>query len=139
MMPIPLLTPKVPEVADRRGDEAAIERLRRGQPERRSFRERRATSRLAVALSVELDDGVRRHLGSTTDLSTFGLSIRSGDALPAGLPVSVRLRLNDGRDELLMVPGVVLGPYDNLGGVRVRFLAPPVGVARRLHRFVHAA
>lgn len=84
----------MPPSRDRRGGASGgsllklLERLQRGERERRSFRERRASHRAAVALAVEAESDGETTLRKTHDLSTFGLSVRSGATLPPGLTIA---------------------------------------------------
>ncbi|MBL8933221.1 MAG: hypothetical protein JNM69_01630, partial [Archangium sp.] len=58
---LPLLTPKLPRMKDRRGGSDSLvklmQRIQTGQPERRAFRDRRATPRVAVQLDIEAEEG----------------------------------------------------------------------------------
>ncbi len=109
-----------------------VERIRKGQPERRSFRDRRATPRLKV--SVVLETGRRRCV--THDLSTFGLSIAKGETPAIGSRLSLRLFLPDQPAEPVQLEARVLGPFDEQGGLRLRFISPEVAAVRRIHRLV---
>jgi hypothetical protein len=83
---LPLLTPKLPEVPDRRGLDSVREMVD-ALDERRSFRERRATPRVVLMLNLELegaDTASLRSVHRTHDLSTFGLAIRTGATPAAG-------------------------------------------------------
>ncbi len=139
---LPLLTPALREVRDRRGgsDQSMVrlfERIAKGEKERRSFRDRRATRRVAVALDLEAHTTSGEAFAQrTNDLSTFGLSIRSGPTPKKGSPVSLRLFLPDHPDAPLQLTAVVVSAFDEQGGMRVRFVDPPLEAVRRIHRLV---
>jgi hypothetical protein len=138
---LPLITPRLPQVADRRGrsGESAsqlFERIQKGEKERRSFRERRATPRVAVGITLETEEAGTRVMAQTYDLSTFGLSIRSGYTPPKGKVMSLRLFLPDDLAAPLQLKAEVLGPFDEEGGVRMRFVKPDLEAVRRIHRLV---
>jgi hypothetical protein len=132
----------LPEKKDRRGsgDDSASQlfaRIQKGGPERRSFRERRATRRVAVSFELEARAvGVEVLAQRTHDLSTFGLSIREGSPLEKGTALALRLLLPDDPATPLALHGVVVGPFDEQGGVRVKFVDPPLEAVRRIHRLV---
>lgn len=137
----PPLAP-IPKKADRRnrpsgeGLEKLVERVRKGQPERRSFRERRATPRLKAAVALETRAGSTSRRYVTHDLSTFGLSIASGPTPRKGAQLTVKLYLPDKPDDPVELDAVVLGAFDERGGLRLKFVSPPLPVARRIHRLV---
>jgi len=138
---LPLLTPRLPQVADRRGSSGEstsqlFERIRQGEKERRSFRERRATPRVAVGITLETEDSGTRVMAQTYDLSTFGLSIRAGQTPPKGRIVKLRLFLPDDLKAPLELTAEVLGPFDAEGGVRMKFLKPNIDAVKRIHRLV---
>lgn len=140
---LPLLTPKLPEVPDRRNRDSIREifdGIEREGVERRSFKDRRATPRVAVMLNLELENDEAgsglRAVYRTHDLSTFGVSIRSGPTPVVGTKVKLRVFLADDSSEPLELSGEVLGAFDASGGARVKFLSPPVEQVRRLHRFL---
>ena len=143
----PLLTPPLPGAApadplptvreDRRqhtGEsmDRQFARIREGKEERRSFRERRATRRLAVGLPVEADQARL----VTHDLSTFGLSLRGGAPLPRGSRLTLKLFLPDAPTEPLLLDAEVLGPLDATGGARLKFIRPPLEAVQRIHKLV---
>ncbi|MEW5737545.1 MAG: PilZ domain-containing protein [Myxococcota bacterium] len=138
---LPLITPRLPQVADRRGSSGEstsqlFERIQRGEKERRTFRERRASPRVAVGITLETEDAGTRVMAQTYDLSTFGLSIRSGQTPAKGRVVSLRLFLPDDLDAPLNLKAEVLGPFDAEGGVRMRFVKPDIEAVKRIHRLV---
>jgi hypothetical protein len=138
---LPLLTPRLPEKQDRRGAREGsasqlFERIQKGGPERRSFRERRATRRVAVGFELEARTGAEVLAQRTYDLSTFGLSIREGTPLEKGTALALRLFLPDDPATPLALNGVVVGPFDEQGGVRVKFVDLPLAAVRRIHRLV---
>jgi hypothetical protein len=114
-----------------------VERIRRGERERRSFRDRRATPRVVVSLSVEVRaEGVKAPLRTTHDLSTFGLSIRSGPTLKPGTPLVLTLFLPDDTATPLELHALVVAPFQGTQGLRVKFVDPPLETARRIHRLI---
>lgn len=138
----PLITPKLPEVLDRRDGESgptrAVAEQRSG--ERRSLKERRGTPRLVVMLTLELEhDDLGREVRvvcHTRDLSTSGVAIRGGAAPMPGARVRLRLFLADGSPDPLMLTGEVVGSFDAHGGARVK-LDNVLGADReRLERFL---
>ncbi len=138
---LPLLTPKLPEVPDRRGQDSVkdlFQGIEKTEHERRSFRERRATPRVAVTLTLEVDDeeAGRTVVHRTHDLSTFGLSISTGATPRKGSKLKVRVFLADDSTEPLEFTGEVLGAFDANGGARLKFIRPAVTSVRRLHRFL---
>lgn len=138
---LPLLTPKLPQTMDRRASsgesmEKLFARIRTGDGERRSFRERRATPRVNVGLALEARDGDRTVRLVTHDLSTFGLSISGGRTPKKGTKLRLKLFLPDEPTDPLLLDAEVLGPLDATGGVRMKFLEPDLGVMRRIHRLV---
>jgi hypothetical protein len=138
---LPLLTPRLPQVSDRRGatgesTSQLFERIQKGEKERRSFRERRATPRVAVGITIETEDAGTRVMAQTYDLSTFGLSVRAGQTPPKGHIVHLRLFLPDDVKSPLELKAEVLGSFDEDGGVRMRFVKPDIEAVRRIHRLV---
>ena len=140
---LPLLTPKLPQTLDRRSNtgEAMVklfDRIKQGEGERRSFRERRATPRVTVGLALEADAGSGDETMRliTHDLSTFGLSISGGATPKKGTRLTLKLFLPDEPTEPLLLEGEVLGPLGADGGVRVRFLKPDLEAVRRIHKLV---
>jgi len=140
---LPLITPPKPKSRskDRRGgNETSLlgmyARLSAGQPERRSFRERRATPRMPVELECEENHGGSRFVRLTTDLSTFGLSTRHGPTPPRGTKLTIRLFLPDEPKTPLTLDAHVLGAYDLRGGMRLKFRKPSIEAVRRIHRFL---
>lgn len=140
---LPLITPSPGERRkDRRGSRSSdtlqglYQRIKEGLPERRSFRERRATPRVAVDLEVEQRQGDARFVRLTSDLSTFGLSVREGPTPRVGTKLTLALFLPDEPMNALELEAEVLGSYDAKGGMRVRFLQPSIEVVRRLHKYL---
>lgn len=144
---LPLITPQLPQpldddetgkvLEDRRAHtgeamDKQFARIRSGQNERRSFRERRASRRVAVGLPLEANH-VRL---VTNDLSTFGLSIRGGATPKRGTRLELKLFLPDAPDKPLMLDAEVLGPLGGEDGVRVKFIKPPLDAVRRIHKLV---
>jgi hypothetical protein len=140
---LPLLTPKLPQVPDRRDRNSVrtiFERIERQGTERRTNGDRRATPRVAVMLNLELrgdaTGGGLRVVSQTHDLSTFGVAIRTGSTPAVGAKVRLRIHLADDVADPLELEGEVLGAFDANGGARVRFLGPPGPQVQRLHRFL---
>lgn len=138
---LPLLTPRLPQTMDRRGHTGEsmvklFDRIKEGEAERRSFRDRRATPRVSVGLTLEADAGAETMRLVTNDLSTFGLSIRGGRTPKKGTKLSLKLFLPDDLTAPLTLAGEVLGPLDDDGGVRVRFIKPDLEAMRRIHKLV---
>jgi hypothetical protein len=138
---LPLLTPKLPQTIDRRSTSGEsmvkfFDRIKEGADERRSFRDRRATPRVAVGLALEAEAGEETMRLVTNDLSTFGLSIRGGPTPKKGTRLTLKLFLPDEPTAPLLLDGEVLGPLDDEGGVRVRFIKPDLEAMRRIHKLV---
>ncbi|MBL8956242.1 MAG: PilZ domain-containing protein [Myxococcaceae bacterium] len=138
---LPLLTPPKPKARDRRdrSDAALVglyARLSAGQPERRKFRERRATPRVPVELECEEVNGDSRYVRLTTDLSTFGMSTRHGPTPATGSRLALKLFLPDEPMAPLKLNAHVLGSYDTGGGMRLKFLKPSLDAVRRIHKFL---
>lgn len=138
---LPLLTPKLPQTLDRRTStgEAMVklfERIKQGEGERRSFRERRATPRVNVGLALEAADGAETMRLITNDLSTFGLSISGGPTPKKGTRLTLKLFLPDEPKSPLLLDAEVLGALSKDGGVRVRFIKPDLEAVRRIHKLV---
>ncbi len=137
----PPLSP-IPKKIDRRerpsgqGLAKVVERVRKGQPERRSFRDRRATPRLKAAVALETRAGSTSRRFVTHDLSTFGLSIAAGPTPKKGAKLSLKLYLPDKPDEPVELEAQVLGAFNDQGGLRLKFLTPPLPAVRRIHRLV---
>jgi hypothetical protein len=111
-------------------------RLTAGAPERRSFKERRATPRVPVELECEEAQGESRYVRLTTDLSTFGMSTRHGPTPMTGSRMVLKLFLPDEPMAPLKLDAVVLGCYDDRGGMRLRFHRPSLDAVRRIHRYL---
>jgi hypothetical protein len=140
---LPLLTPKLPQTVDRRrqtGESMVklFDRIKQGDPERRSFRDRRATPRVNVGLTLEASETASAEAMRlvTHDLSTFGLSISGGPTPKKGTKLSLKLFLPDEPTNPLLLEGEVLGPLGSDGGVRVKFIKPDLDAVRRIHRLV---
>ena len=136
---LPLLTPKLPRIKDRRGGGDSLvklmQRIQTGAPERRGFRERRATPRDAVSIDIEAEDGGETVMMRTHDLSTFGVGVASGPTPKKGTRLVIRLFLPDD-PEPISLKAEVLGPFGEQGGARMKFLNPPVEAVRRIHRLL---
>jgi PilZ domain len=144
---LPIIAPRPPQSEERRkdrrgGDNASMvalfERIQKKAPERRSFRDRRATPRKEVALEWEEQVGDARLVRLTSDLSTFGLSTKEGPSHPKGTKMRVRLFLPDAPNEPLVLTATVVGDWDGGKGVRLKFEKPPVDAARRIHKYLAA-
>ncbi|MGV3625593.1 MAG: PilZ domain-containing protein [Archangium sp.] len=138
---LPLLTPKLPQTVDRRTNsgesmEKLFARIKKGGEERRNFRERRATPRVTVGLSVETKEGDETMRLVTNDLSTFGLSVAGGPTPKKGTKLQLKLFLPDEPTDPLLMDAEVLGPLDANGGVRMKFIKPDLEVMRRIHKLV---
>jgi hypothetical protein len=114
------------------------QRLSAGQPERRRFRERRATPRVPVELECEESHGDSRYVRLTTDLSTFGMSTKHGPTPVEGSRMVLKLFLPDEPIAPLKLEAEVLGSYDDKGGMRLKFVKPSLDAVRRIHRFLVA-
>ena len=140
---LPLISPQPGERRkDRRGARSTdtlqglYERIKGGLPERRTFRERRATPRVTVDLEVEQRQGESRYVRLTNDLSTFGLSVREGPTPKVGAKMVLALFLPDDPMSALELEAEVLGSYDAKGGMRVKFQKPSIEVVRRIHKYL---
>jgi hypothetical protein len=138
---LPLIPPRLPRVTDRRGSRddslgKLLERIQKGEKERRTFRDRRGTPRVAIAIDVRAGAGENRVALTTHDLSTFGLSLKGGVTPPKGTRLVLELLLPDEPAQPLTLKGVVLGALDEKGGARVKFVNPPIEALRRIHRFL---
>lgn len=138
---LPLLTPKLPQTVDRRAQTGEsmvklFDRIKQGESERRSFRDRRATPRVNVGLTLETGEGDEAMRLVTHDLSTFGLSISGGATPKKGTKLSLKLFLPDEPTNPLVLDAEVLGPLGKEGGVRVKFIKPDLDAVRRIHRLV---
>jgi PilZ domain len=141
---LPLLTPKLPQTLDRRSNtgEAMVklfDRIKHGEGERRNFRDRRATPRVNVGLTLEANaaDSTADTMRLVThDLSTFGLSISGGATPKKGTRLSLKLFLPDEPTEPLLLDAEVLGPLGSEDGVRVKFIKPDLEAVRRIHKLV---
>jgi hypothetical protein len=106
------------------------------RPERRAFRERRATPRFAVEVECEERIGPSRYFRITSDLSTFGLSTRHGWPHDVGTRLQLLIYLPDGNDRPVEVEAEVVGHFNEFGGMRLAFRNPQVDVLRRIHRYL---
>ncbi len=140
-LPLPLLTPPLRSVPDRRSGErrsllSAFKARVTKDWTARTRGERRATPRLQVELECEERTGDSRLFRITTDLSTFGLATRQGGTHPVGTFLHLTLHLPDGLGEPLELEAEVLGAFDAFGGMRLAFRNPPAHAARRIHRYL---
>ncbi|MFZ5439877.1 MAG: PilZ domain-containing protein [Myxococcota bacterium] len=138
---LPLLTPRLPQTLDRRKNTGEsmvklFDRIRSGEGERRSFRDRRASPRVNVGLALEADSGDEKLRLVTNDLSTFGLSIAGGKTPRKGTRLALKLYLPDEPEAPLELQAEVLGSLHDGEGVRVRFLNPDLEAVRRIHKLV---
>lgn len=138
---LPLLTPKLPQTVDRRSNTGEsmvklFDRIKQGEGERRSFRDRRASPRVNVGLALEADSGDETMRLVTNDLSTFGLSISGGKTPRKGTRLTLKLFLPDEPTEPLVLEAEVLGSLGENEGVRMRFLNPDLDAVRRIHKLV---
>jgi hypothetical protein len=138
---LPLLTPALPERVDLRSGAGGslvqlLQRVRRAEKERRAGPERRASSRVPVMLSVEARAPTGTATLDTFDVSTFGLSTREGPTFATGATVALRLFLPDEPSAALALTAQVVGPFSPEGGMRLRFVNPPLEAVRRIHRLV---
>ena len=140
---LPLLTPRLPQTVDRRSQTGEsmvklFDRIKHGEQERRSFKDRRATPRVNVGLALEADSGSGDETMRlvTHDLSTFGLSISGGPTPKKGTRLTLKLFLPDEPTNPLVLDAEVLGPLGQDGGVRVRFIKPDIEAMRRIQRLV---
>ncbi len=117
-------------------NEALIERIQRGVPERRRFRERRASGRLVADLPFEIEGYPKQPFLSTFDISSFGMSFQGGPTPPVGTRLKLRLFLPDRPGHPVALTAHVLGPLEYGTGARVLFLNTPVEVIRRIHRLL---
>lgn len=136
---LPLIAPVLKK--DRRGSRAdsltgLVQRLQKGAQERRAFRDRRATPRVAVELECEERTDDSRYVRMTSDLSTFGMSTRQGHTPPVGTRLTLSLFLPDEPIAPLKLDAEVLGAYDENGGMRLRFKNPSVESVKRIHRYL---
>ena len=74
----------------------------------------------------------------TSDLSTFGMSTRQGHTPKNGTRLTLSLFLPDEPLAPLKLEAEVLGPYDNAGGMRLKFKNPSVESIKRIHRYLSA-
>ena len=142
---LPLIAPslRTEKQPDRRGSRSdsllgLFQRLSKGAEERRAFRERRATPRVAVELECEERTTDSRYVRMTNDLSTFGMSTRQGHTPASGTRLTLSLFLPDEPLAPLKLDAEVLGPYDSGGGMRMRFKNPSVESVKRIHRYLAA-
>jgi hypothetical protein len=106
------------------------------RPERRTFRERRASPRFPVEVECEERLGASRYFRITSDLSTFGLSTRHGWPHEIGTRLQILLYLPDGQEKPVEVDAEVVDHFNAQGGMRLAFRNPRVDVLRRIHRFL---
>lgn len=109
-----------------------------GERDRRSERERRATPRLEVELDCEERHQGTRFFRITRDLSTFGVSTRSGFPHPMGTRLDLRLYLSDDTQNPICVQAEVVGWHNEDGGMRLAFRNPSAEAVRRIHRYLQS-
>lgn len=141
ILPLIAPAPKPEKQRDRRGSRSdsllgLFDRLQKGAQERRAFRDRRATPRVAVELECEERTNDSRYVRMTHDLSTFGMSTRQGHTPPKGTRLTLSLFLPDEPLAPLKLDAEVLGAYDSGGGMRLRFKNPSVDAVKRIHRYL---
>jgi hypothetical protein len=126
--------------ADRRGQGSStallIERIATRAPERRAFRERRATPRLGGDVSFQVGRTAAGETLKTHDLSPFGLSSADVPAPKAGARLTIWLQLPDAPNQPVRLDALVLGPLNGQSGARLLFVKPPIEVVRRIHRLL---
>lgn len=138
---LPLIAPRPKPLPDRRQLDRRDPSARpvlpgAGETDRRDSRDRRASPRLEVELDCEeLIDGAR-YFRITRDLSTFGLSTRTGYPLPVGTRFELKLYLPDEPQRPVEVPAEVVGWHTEDGGLRLAFRGPPAEAVRRIHRYL---
>lgn len=105
------------------------------------FRERRASERIPVTLSVDYKHGDTFLFSYITNISTMGIFVRSEDPLPPG--TSLTLRFTPPGGELLEIAGEVtwINPFrpggENLNpGMGVRFVGLTPEIRERLVELV---
>lgn len=107
-----------------------------GERERRLRNERRATPRIEVTLDCEEQINGTRYFRVTRDLSTFGLSTRSGDRRQLGARFDLRLYLPDDAKNPVQVQAEVVGWNNEDAGMRLAFRNPSAEAVRRIHKFL---
>jgi|CXWL01.1.fsa_nt_gi hypothetical protein len=139
---LPLISPHPESAFDRRDTKEvpvslAVSRATPAIPRVKGERERRATPRMHVMLACEQRIGDVRLRHYTTDISTFGLSLRDGPTPKRGSRLTLSLLLPDLPGKPLKMRVQVLGSYDERGGMRLRFYNPPLESVRRVHRYLN--
>lgn len=139
---LPLISPDPDSAFDRRDTTenpllSAYPGRSPGVPRDRNGRERRATPRMQVMLACEQRIGDVRLKHYTTDVSTFGLSLKDGPTPKKGTQLTLSLLLPDMPAKPLRMRVQVLGSYDERGGMRLKFFNPPLESVRRLHRYLN--
>lgn len=139
---LPLISPQPVSGYDRKaaGEESASSDGKKARvpaaPRTKGDKERRATPRMHVMLECEQRIGDVRLKHYTTDVSTFGLSVRDGPTPRKGTRLTLSLLLPDAPAKALKMRVEVLGSYDERGGMRLKFRNPPLESVRRLHRYL---
>ncbi len=109
-----------------------------GERERRAPKERRATPRLEVELDCEERVEGGRFFRVTRDLSTFGVSTRTGHPHERGTRLDLLLYLPDQPRRPVQVNAEVVG-WDNEGhGMRLAFRNPSAEAVRRIHGYLRS-
>lgn len=98
-------------------------------------RERRASPRVAVELDFEERVEGSRFFRLTSDLSTFGLSTRTGTPHPVGTILELALYLPD-ETLPVRVQAEVVAHRTHQNGMRLAFRNPSIEAIRRVHRFL---
>ena len=62
--------------------------------------------------------------------------VKSGPTLKKGSRITIRLFLPDEPTTPIELKAEVLGPFGEHGGVRMKFINPPVEAVRRIHRLL---
>jgi hypothetical protein len=107
-----------------------------GESDRRDDRDRRASPRLECELDCEERMNGSRYFRVTRDLSTFGLSTRTGYPHPRGTRFELILHLPDLPRHPISVQAEVLGWDNEDGGMRLAFRNPPADAVRRIYRYL---
>lgn len=89
-----------------------------------------------MQLDIEAEEGGETVVMRSHDLSTFGVGVKSGPTLEKGSRIAVRLFLPDEPTTPIELKAEVLGPFGENGGVRMKFINPPVEAVRRIHRLL---
>lgn len=142
ILELPVIAPRPRVLPDRRRYERRgpwrLDMPSLGERDRRAARERRATPRVEVELDCEERHEGTRFFRITKDLSTFGLSTRSGFPHELGTRLDLRLYLPDDPQDPVCVQAEVVGWHNEDGGMRLAFRSPPAETVRRIHRYLKA-